>query len=378
MKKYITKLIALTLCFASLTLSVHAAQISDVHTMVAETSAGFSALHGKPGTLLSRGEEFPAGTSACDWTAMALALSGSREDYDAYLKDLETFVQTRYARNGQLERVKSTTYHRIALTVWALGGNPRNFGTKPDGTAIDLIAEGTYGFAGDSVGAQGLNGWIYALLTLDAGKVIVPENVKFTREDMISAIVNAQEPDGGFGLGTGKSDIDITAMALQALGPYRDQYPEVVEAGLAYLSGKMNENCRYVSYGAENAESAAQVILALCALGIDPETDSRFCRGSQTLLTGMEVFVQPDHTYGHIREDDTGDALATAQVLLALRAVEKLRSGEGWIFDFTDSPSPQKTAPSHMLWWGLAAGVAVLIICAAMAGKRKIYGKNNR
>lgn len=378
MRNCLIKILALVLCLGTLMLPVRAVQTSDIHTMVAETVAGFSTLHGKAGTLLSRGEEFPAGTSTCDWTAMALALSGSREDYDAYLKNLETFVQTRYAQNGQLERVKSTSYHRIALTVWALGGNPRSCGTKSDRTAIDLIAEGTYNFAGDSLGAQGLNGWIYALLTLDAGKVSVPENAKFTRADMVSAIVRAQEPDGGFGLGPGKSDIDITAMALQALGPYREQYPEVVEAGLAYLAGNMNENCRYVSYGAENAESAAQVILALCALGIDPENDSRFCRGTQTLITGLEVFAKPDHTYGHIQEDTSGDALATAQVLLALRAVEKLRAGEGWIFDFKDSPSPQKTAPSPVLWWGMAAGGAVLIICAVMAGKRKIYGKNNR
>ena len=46
-----------------------------------------------------------------------------------------------------------------------------------------------------------------------------------------------------------------------------------LDAALSYLSGQLTDTCGYIAYGDENAESTAQVILALRALGIDPETD---------------------------------------------------------------------------------------------------------
>lgn len=367
----------MALCLSVLLIPVQAAHSDDIDRMVSETSAGLSAIEGKPGALLGKGEAFPAGTSACDWTAMALALSGSEEDYKSYLQDLERYVENCYAHSGGLDEVKATTYHRIALVVLSLGGDPESFGTKNDDTTINLIADGTYAFAGSSIGIQGLNGWIYSLLVLDASSAAVPDHARFTREDMIEAIITAQEPDGGFGLIKGESDVDITAMALQALAPYQNDYPEAVEAGLSYLASAMNDNCRFDAYGEESAESSAQVILALCALGMDPDDDSRFRRGGQTLLTGLDTFRQGDGTYGHTKEETQGNLLATAQTLLALRAIQKLRGGEGRIFDLTDYEGPQQKT-FYGIWYVAPAIAAVLIICSVIAGKRKKHGKNNR
>ena len=373
MMKYISKFLATILAFSMLMVPVKASEIS---TQVEQTSAGLSALGGKPGKLLGEGKAFPAGTSVCDWVAMALALTGSEENYSAYRDDLQNYVEEAYEKNGGLERVKSTTYHRVILVVLALGGDPTHFGAKPDGTAIDLVADGTYAFAGDSLGAQGLNGWIYGLLALDASGVEVPGNAKFTRENMLRAIVDAQEPDGGFGLTAGKSDVDITAMALQALAPYEDDYPHTIENALNYLAETMDDSCHYSSYGAKNVESSAQVILALCALGIDPVEDNRFCRGERNILTGLENFRQPDNTFAHTPEETEGNFLATAQTLLAQSALQKLRDGEGWIYDFTDYSGPnQKSENGSYL---LAAAVVVSgIVCILFVGKRRKNGKNN-
>lgn len=372
MVKTLCKCTALILILALLALPVRAAQADGA----GQTCKGLSALGGKPGTLLSAGEDFPAGTSVCDWVAMALALSGSEEHYDTYREALQNYVEENYALQGGLDSVKSTTYHRISLVVLALGGDPEHFGKKPDGTDIDLIADGTYGFAGTSLGNQGLNGWIYALLSLDASGVEIPEQANFTREDMLRAIVSAQEPDGGFGLASGKSDVDISAMALQALAPYASDYPETVEAGIAYLANAMDENCRFSAYGEASAESSAQVILALCALGIDPEEDGRFSRENGNLLTALEVFRREDGTYGHTPQDEKGNFLATAQVLLALQALEKLRSGEGWIFDFTDYTPPQGKTQNALIY--LAAAMAAAgMICIVIVRKRRQHGKNN-
>lgn len=375
--KRLSQLTALILCLTLLSRTALGAGTTDLRGTIRQAGLGLAVLgSGKP--VLTQGNDFPAGTSVCDWTAMALALSGAKEDYKTYLEALETYVEEAYAKDGSLDAVKSTTYHRISLTVLALGGDPTTFGQKPDGTAIDLVADGTYAFAGDSLGLQGLNGWICALLTLDASGEAVPADARFTLENMLENITAAQEPDGGFGLVQGGSDVDITAMALQSLAPYRIQYPDTVERGLEYLAGTLNENCGYVSYGAENAESTAQVILALCALGIDPEEDSRFVKGENTLLTQLLRFRQSDGTFSHQLTDSTGDHLATAQCLLALIATAKLRDQEGWLWDFAAYAGPQQKAAvpwSHILGVIVIPGaIAAYII---IARKRKKHGKTN-
>ena len=378
MQKNVTAWIAMMLCIAMLMTPAYASEDS-LTEQIKQTSNGLSTMDGTSGSLLEMGEDFPAGTSACDWVAIALALSGSRENYEAYLSELQQYVEDCYAKMGKLDRIKSTTYHRIALTVMALGSNSRSFGAKPDGTAIDLIAEGTYAFEGESIGAQGLNGWIYALLTLDASKAQVPKDAKFTREDMIQAIVSAQEPDGGFGLAEGSSNIDITAMALQALAPYADDHAQVIESGLHYLSNAMNEECLYTFYGDESAESSAQVVLALCALGIDPDEDARFTKGEHTLLSGLARFRREDGTYGHTLSDEQGDYLATAQTLLALLALQKLRDEEGWVFDFTGHalPQPEENHTKYGIVIAVAVAATAAVVCVIIIRKRKQYGKNN-
>lgn len=57
-----------------------------------------SALGGKKGELLKDRELFPAGDSVCDWLAIAMALSGTRESYSDYLAELKAHVEDAYAK----------------------------------------------------------------------------------------------------------------------------------------------------------------------------------------------------------------------------------------------------------------------------------------
>ena len=100
-------------------------------------------------------------------------------------------------------------------------------------------------------------------------------------------------------------------MALQALAPYYGsqnalsvgispgEISRTVDRALARLASVMKENCTFCSYGAENTESTAQVIIALCSLGIDPRTDERFMRGGKNIVDGMQSFLLPGSVYRH-------------------------------------------------------------------------------
>ena len=287
-----------------------------------------------------------AGDSVSDWLAIASGRAGlQRPDY---LRDLESYVTSMYRENGGLDRIKATEWHRITLAVQAQGGDPTAFGRDREGKPIDLVAEGTYNWSRSrSLGAQGLNGWIFALITLDSGGFAVPEGAAYTREDMRRAILSAQTEEGAFGLSAGTADVDITAMALQALAPYQEDpaTAEAIRRGLAWLSGQQTENGDFVSWGDPNAESTAQVLIALCSLGLDPETDPRFIRNGRTLRDGLLSYRTREGLFRHTAEGPE-DLMATEQAILALQALDRLRAGQGRLYDLRDIPPAASASAS--------------------------------
>lgn len=183
--------------------------------------------------------------------------------------------------------------------------------------------------------------------------------------------------DGSFALvGDEQGDADITAMAVQALAPYRGQ-AEVADAvgrAVLWLSEQMTENGMIETGSGESVEATAQTILALCALGMDPASVEEFHKGDNFLLDGLQVFRRDDGWYRHTAEEEEADRIATYQALLALEAVEKLRTDGGWILDFTDYGAPESVEAETFPWEWAAASCAVLVFIAAfliIVGKRR-------
>ncbi len=377
----IRRRIALFVCITLLILTLlpgkTLASGTDLDKTIQETTAGLSAMRSKPGRLLKDPEALHVGTTD-DWIPLALAFGGSCEYYEEYLEMLQTHVERRYDEYGYLDEIKSTEYHRIALTIMALGGDPTSFGSKPDGSCIDLLADGTYDYHGIDLGLQGLNGLVWALIVLDASGIDIPPNARYQRQDIIDAILQAQEPDGGFGLMEGGSEVDITAMVLQALSPYKEKYSEQIERALEYLSSVKTATCGFICYGQENAESVSQVIMALCALEIDPETDPRFCSSGMTPLAELERFRFPDGTYGHTLSSEKGESIATVQALEALLSLRGLKNGTGNLFSFREVPVLRQRKDV-----GITASIIVIAAAAGAAGctiiirKRKKHGTVN-
>ncbi len=321
-------------------------------TNTAELAASFQKLC--DGTL-------SPGESVSDWAVIALNLCGITGENRAYQKGLEQYVTDTCRAKGTLDRVKATEYHRIALAAMAVGMDPRCVGRD----RIDLVADGVWNFR-PGLEKQGLNGLLYALILLDAGDFELPADCGMTRESLVDRVLARQEEDGSFGLAEGSSDADITAMALQALGPYRER-EDVKAAGeraFAWLSSLLTERGTFLAGGNESAETMAQCILALCAFGIDPAGAESFSREGRSLLENLEWFRR-DGGYVHAIADEKINPMATEQVLLALCAVEKLQSGEKLYHFAAGGESSRGT----VRW--IIPGIAAAGIGGAFAAGRK-------
>ena len=342
-------------------------------TLAAATVDALEELLGTEDLLQS--DALIAGDSLSDWAALLAGRSGCLTHREVYLEKLWEYVSDRYAETGGLDAVKATEWHRIALTVLALGADPTCFGTDGEGKPVDLIADGTYNWhMTDSLGTQGLNGWIFALLTLDARNYAVPADARFRREEILAAILAAQEADGGFGLAAGRSDVDMTAMALQALAPYREECGQAIDRALDYLSSVQTARGDFES----GAESCAQTVIALCSLGIDPRTDPRFVKAGGSVLDGLLLYRTETGAFCHT-VDDEANLLATEQAGLALCALERMDGGKGSVYDFSDTEIQNDeyghAGQHNALWYGLGIVGAALLLCAVglllRKGKRR-------
>ena len=301
--------------------------------------------------LLSGDELTYAGSSATDWLPIGLSRCGVEDDYDAYLAALQTYVEQKYREPDKLDRVKATEWHRISLAVLACGGDPTHFGKDADGNDINLIADGVYdrGKTVD-IGAQGLNGWLWGLITLDSMKYNIPAGSSYTRTEMIKKILSFQLPDDGFNLRFAHgstADPDITAMAIQALAPYYRNstfnVKDPVDKALDCLSKLQLDTGDFRSWGTRNSESVSQIIVSLCSIGVDPQNDSRFIKNGINLLDALFYYQQEDGGFAHSYESDPSnpsavpgesDSIATDQALLALVAVWRQAQGMSILYDF--------------------------------------------
>ena len=294
-----------------------------------------------------------AGSSAGDWYAFGIGRLGIDDDYEMYLAALRENVSERYAKDGGLDKIKATEWHRITLAVLALGGDPTSFGRDSEGKPINLIADGVYNR--DNLGAQGINGLIWGLIALDAADFSVPDGAYYTRDGIISELLSLRCPDGGFAFSGGRSDPDITAMAITALSPYyksEKKYVtedfsggtatvtvgEIIDGALLRLSEMQLETGDFRSYGLRNSGSVCQVIVALCSLGIDPFSDVRFIKNGVTLWDGLMTYKNSDGGFiGNLSDGNMpSGSMAGEQALYAMAAIIRQRSGAGRLFDFSD------------------------------------------
>ena len=264
-----------------------------------------------------------------EWTVLGLARGGyytADSDYFArYYADLAAKAPELTAasgREGALNAYKSTDNSRVILALSAIGRDAAQVG------GCDLT-EPYADFAW--VSNQGINGPIFALLALDSRNYLPGSAV---RRQCVDAILSAECSGGGWAFGGSAADPDMTAMALQALAAYRSEaaVAAAVTRGLDVLSAMQTGDGDFASSGVVNAESAAQVIVACTALGIDPDTDSRFVKGGGSAVDALLTFYDADAAAASApwaEQPLSGDGHAHGQDARRPRHVDRARSLHG-------------------------------------------------
>ena len=134
------------------------------------------------------------------------------------------------------------------------------------------------------------------------------------------------------------SDPDMTAMALQALAKYQDQkaVKTATDSALSWLSKNQDSKGGFASWGTVNAESTAQVIVALCELGIDLN-DSRFVKNGHGLIENLLTFRQSNGSFTHTLDSAEGNnQMATEQCFYALVAADRAENGKSSLYRMND------------------------------------------
>ena len=158
-----------------------------------------------------------------------------------------------------------------------------------------------------------INGPIFALLALDMGNYTIPDNARWTRENLINVILDYGNYDE-FG-------IDMVGAIMYSLAPYQKddvygaQIKEKLNLCLEIILRKMNSDFSFGAWGATNSESAAWVMMGLCSMGIDWNADPRFSdgQGHSALQHWMDNFANVNGGYFHHTTSVTNDAMATYQ-----------------------------------------------------------------
>ncbi len=214
-----------------------------------------------------------------------------------------------------------------------------------------------------TIGEQGIMSYVYGLLMLEGSfyggssyRESFPAGSTWTRSTLIDEILSKQMPDGGFAVIGTEGDVDVTAMTLQALAPHYRKVQEsgfdpadggqncitaeeadrlilAVERAISFLSEKQLATGDFENRGTPNAESTAQVIMALCALGRDPWSDEQFIKDGNTLAEGLSDYRSIDGGFSHTAGAVAND-MATSQVFAALSALYRMSQGECFLLDF--------------------------------------------
>lgn len=257
----------------------------------------------------------------------------------AYYEKVVAYVKANIGSDGILRKPDDkntpviTDNERIILALTAIGKDPTNVGDKNLLTALqdkDIMKV-------TDTSKTDINGLVMGLLALNS------RNYTSDTSWLVQAVLEQQNKDGSWRASADTKpvgDVDMTAMALQALAPYykdggNETVNTAVEKALNWLSGKYRS-------GYDSSESCAQVVIALSALNLDANTDARFTKtveGKTLSVLGnlLQYRVAENGGFKHQFADKAVNEMATEQALCAMAAYARFTEKANALYDMTDA-----------------------------------------
>lgn len=257
----------------------------------------------------------------------------------AYYEKVVAYVKANIGSDGILRAPDDkntpviTDNERIALALTAIGKDPANVGGE---NLLKALQNKDIMQVTDTSNTD-INGLVMGLLALNS------RNYTSDTSWLVQAVLAQQNEDGSWRASADTKpvgDVDMTAMALQALAPYyKDGGNEIVntavEKALNWLSGKYRS-------GYDSSESCAQVVIALSALNLDANTDARFTKtveGKTLSVLGnlLQYRVAENGGFKHQFADKAVNEMATEQALCAMAAYARFTEKANALYDMTDA-----------------------------------------
>lgn len=257
----------------------------------------------------------------------------------AYYEKVVAYVKANIDSDGILRAPDDkntpviTDNERIALALTAIGKDPANVGGE---NLLKALQDKDIMKVTDTSNTD-INGLVMGLLALNS------RNYTSDTSWLVQAVLEQQNKDGSWSASADKKsvgDVDMTAMALQALAPYykdggNETVNTAVEKALNWLSGKYRS-------GYDSSESCAQVVIALSALNLDANTDARFTKtveGKTLSVLGnlLQYRVAENGGFKHQFADKAVNEMATEQALCAMAAYARFTEKANALYDMTDA-----------------------------------------
>jgi len=284
------------------------------------------------------------GSVGGEWAVLALAranrleandpwLSGWFADLDRLLSEVDRLI----ADGNNIQNPPSagtfpsamrrwTDFQRVTLALGALGIDASDF----NGRDLTAVYRDFVPIAQRHALNQTINVDTFALLALNSGQF------SGDREQFVQSLLDAQRADNFWSLAgnqvtPGMSDIDITAMAIQALAPYYISNLDVrtaVDLSLNWLR----------SQTFSDPEGAAQMIVALTALGPDFAGEAEYY---VSLL--LNWFDPVSGAFRRPHADSPINIMATEQAAYALVAYWRLVNNMNSLYDMRDALGADRT-----------------------------------
>lgn len=235
--------------------------------------------------------------------------------------DIQTYVSSVMTaiKSGKLSKeTVPTTIERVVLTLTALGLDATNF-CGQDLTAWLYENQNWNNYVSSDL--------IWGLIALDSGKYTAADGY---REALIQHLTEYQNQDTGaffYSSSWNADDVDMTAMAMIALAPYKDSNAtakKMYDAGWKYIESKKDDQGNYGGKSYDPCCTNAYVVIAKCAAG---ET------GIEDTVSWMLKNCLGEKGF-NLKGEYNG--MSTYQGMMSMAAYQRAKAGKAGLFAMSD------------------------------------------